>query len=271
MKYERMTPEIENLKNKHNELYKVRSTVRQYGNDIQLYNKKMEEIDLKITELLGSKKVYAEKISQIKEKLCEFTGSIKTPDVQCDEINKQIDELNRKLKKYIQTEYKDSMLKISSENCMTVTLRRQTKTTQIIDEFYHSDKDFLRLMTWWQCNQVDMINLIVTRGYDNIEYNHVSAPTITELKQHSSGYMYEESFPESMKPLIAEIRKICTNNTLKLNDIVLFDKPFPLRAQIYANQSGFGWEWEWGNLVSEGTLYGETTLFYVGGFQVIKF
>ena len=52
------------------------------------------------------------------------------------------------------------------------------------------------------------------------------------------------------------------------NQAIAFDLPIRLRGQTYANQTGFGSEYNGDELVYQGTLYGETTDFYIIGLIV---
>lgn len=55
-------------------------------------------------------------------------------------------------------------------------------------------------------------------------------------------------------------------------DIFYFEKPFRLRAQNSGNRSGYGSRWDWsygvGEMVYEGTLYGETTDYVFAGVYI---
>ncbi|WP_022755885.1 hypothetical protein [Butyrivibrio fibrisolvens] len=55
-------------------------------------------------------------------------------------------------------------------------------------------------------------------------------------------------------------------------EIYYFDKPFRLRAQNSGNRTGYGSIWEWsyggGEMVHEGTLYGETTDYVFAGVYI---
>lgn len=46
--------------------------------------------------------------------------------------------------------------------------------------------------------------------------------------------------------------------------------PILLRAQNSQSKTGYGWEWSWNCLVSEGTLYGETTGYPIVGCVIDK-
>lgn len=55
---------------------------------------------------------------------------------------------------------------------------------------------------------------------------------------------------------------------MKEKDIINLNPAIVLHAQSSINRTGYGWEWEWDRLISEGTLYGETSDFPIVGIYI---
>lgn len=67
-----------------------------------------------------------------------------------------------------------------------------------------------------------------------------------------------------LKQYICEqLKRVSIQDYKETGKMYKFDKPYLLRAQNSRNRTGYGWEWDWSDpydpMVTEGTLYGETT------------
>ena len=147
------------------------------------------------------------------------------------------------------------------------TLSYDTTTTPIIDDYYNSDYFFLVIRDFfrnYRCVSGYSIDLVITRGYYNIPEHRIPAPTMTEIKKFvSSG-----NAAKRLMPLKNEIVNIVSKTNLKFGLCIPFEKPYPLGAQTFDDQTGYGWEWRFGVLEREGTLYGQVTPFFVLGIHI---
>lgn len=177
-----------------------------------------------------------------------------------------------------------------------------SKTTNLFDEFEESKEKFLFLRGFRLSIYLDSekyyIYLIVTKrgtGYDNITMVN-SDITISDIKKLSSSKSIKINIntledltdidiadcPNISLPVykfLLMISKFIRENRTRFlaesesnykNDIVMnFLYPILLRAQNSKNKTGYGWEWSWNCLVSEGTLYGETTGYPIVGCLLV--
>ena len=128
-----------------------------------------------------------------------------------------------------------------------------------MDRFYNdNDKDFLVLKGIFVGK-----DLVITKKPRNITIANIPSPTMTELKTFRP-----RRIPNRMRPLWDKINQY-DNSKLKVGQKIQFDVPLPLGGQTYANQTGYGWEWDWSDgygSYTEGTYYGEVTTFLIIGF-----
>jgi hypothetical protein len=112
------------------------------------------------------------------------------------------------------------------------------------------------------------VSLVVTKSTSNIKFTD-SGLTMTGLKKYANMYISDSflnSCSESARiyPLAKEII-IASSKTCDKNYNIPFENVLRLRGQIYLNQTGYGSTYEGVHQVSQGTLYGETTSFYLIG------
>lgn len=89
---------------------------------------------------------------------------------------------------------------------------------------------------------------------------------MTELKTYS-----KRKTSERIQPLIEELIDYDCSK-LNYGQKAIFKAAFPLGGQTYANQTGYGWEWDWSDGYgdyTEGTYYGEVKNFLIVGFKEI--
>lgn len=171
----------------------------------------------------------------------------------------------------LKRQWAEKVKSISAQNCKEVRLNRTVKTTPIMDDFFHSKKDFLVFKSAFHRfdgKRYYDISLIIMNEYSNVKARTDSQFTMTELKNNYNKLACFEYFPYRMKNLIKEIGDIISNADYKYGDVIVFDPPFKFGAQTYADQTGFGDIYYFGELYEEGTKYGDTTDFYVVGFML---
>ncbi|SEP74197.1 hypothetical protein SAMN02910289_00505 [Lachnospiraceae bacterium RM5] len=154
---------------------------------------------------------------------------------------------------------------------LVVDILSNTKTVDILDEFEGNEETSAykrivvnngKYISYRHHNQYEYVyfNYIIERGYGD---DYVRDITFTNFKMKKTSDLEEY-----------------VKNELSREDIFLyldkdkffrFTKPYLLRAQNSNNRTGYGseWRWDYGDLIQEtqGTLYGETTKYFiVGGY-----
>lgn len=150
---------------------------------------------------------------------------------------------------------------------LEVYVSADTSTVNLLDKFegFGTDAPYERLviknaMRIYKGSYSEMISLVIERS-KNHDYD--GDITFTKFKQ---GYTLKlKSFVEN------QISKSDFAAYKKSGKMFRFSKPYLLRAQNSRNRRGYGWEWDWSTpyapLVTEGTLYGETTDYvFVGAY-----
>ena len=170
----------------------------------------------------------------------------------------------------------NSIFEINQDNAIYCTLSSNTKTTPIIDSFYHSEMPYLVFENMFELvNDTGFakVSLVISKSHVGVKY-HNSGLTMTDLKKVSQSYFFKSTLdfsqPESRKyPLYQELDTI--NKRMQLGEKAKafpFQMPCLLGGQTYSNQSGYGSAYYGDDLVYEGTLYGETTKFLIIGVIV---
>lgn len=199
--------------------------------------------------------------------------------IQENTYKKYEKELNNYFSREKNNEFIDAVLREKQEIIaeekedvreLEVYVSANTSTVKLLDKFegFDTETPYERLiiknaMRIYKGNQSEMINLVVERS-KNCDYE--GSITFTKFKQ---GYTLNlRTFVENQ---IAHISKSDLAVYKNSGKIFRFSKPYLLRAQNSRNRSGYGWEWDWSTpyapLVTEGTLYGETTDYmFVGAY-----
>ena len=164
---------------------------------------------------------------------------------------------------------------LTEESEMRVRLHSDTRTTPIMDDFYFSKKDFLIFERIFQVNTGTRmgwldVSLIVRRGTPEVSVID-DGLTMTDLKKISGAVLSRNYFPKQSRQysLIEEMLN-AANKISDMQRIVPFEHAVRLGGQTYKNQTGYGSEYRGETLVVQGTLYGETTGFYVIGIEAGK-
>lgn len=157
-------------------------------------------------------------------------------------------------------------------NSMEVYLSSSTKTTPVMDLFYKSEKEYLVFSrAYTLLPRFTHVSLIVTKNNRALKCRDAGM-TATNLKENC-GMVLDRQYYKGLKqykrmiPLWDELFKICKLQYNK-GDIVPFEIPCRLNAQIKANQCGFGNIYYGEQLIREGTLYGETTPFAIVAVRI---
>ena len=168
----------------------------------------------------------------------------------------------------------NAIYSLNKDNTLYKVLNGNTKTTPIMDEFYYSDKKFLVfydvLLYYFECFYD--VHFILTKYVKDLKTANINPPTLTELKRSSGKAVISNQFPDRMLPVINHIQAICNQNNPNDQEkiIIPFDTPFPIGGQTFNDQEGYGCEWIGGGDYIEGTLYGQTTSFLIGGIIIQK-
>lgn len=248
----------------------------------EMLENQREELESSISQVKSIETEILELDSKRKELLLragEITNAIPITESNSKKVTSLYEEKQKVYNKYLaqleqntKKEFYQLIYQLNGENSYNICIYSNTKTIPIMDEFYNSDKMFLVLKNIFILENKSIydnkyISLVITRGYSNIEHTKI-APTMTELKQNSYRRLSYSLFPERMKPLVNVIKEICAENELNSGDKIPFKIPMSLGGQTHINQTGFGSIYEWGELVYEGTLYGEVTDFFIIGFII---
>lgn len=157
---------------------------------------------------------------------------------------------------------------ITREVCMKVCIDKNTKTTEIMDRFDGIGSK----------NPVRYSRLIlVGRNYGfTPERRTFMYYYVVErgTAKHCKGDITFTNFKQGNRwELENRVREEVNDKILKrykgTDEVYYFKTPFILRAQNSLNRTGYGWEWEWGNLIREGTLYGETNNYVIAGIIIL--
>lgn len=158
---------------------------------------------------------------------------------------------------------------ITDANSIHVRLREYTKTTPIMDAFYKSDCTFLIFDRILHVNSTwASISLIVVRSSLRVISKN-DGLTMTDLKKASGNPVYHDSIyvtgeDNRYKGLAVELTKIIDAG-VEDGKTYAFQMPCVLGGQTFANQTGYGSEYNGDECVYQGTLYGETTKFLIIG------
>lgn len=97
--------------------------------------------------------------------------------------------------------------------------------------------------------------------------------TFTELKQYAKktydlGEERENDRFYALLNLINNTVKKVDKINLPIEENIILESTFQFRAQNSYNRTGYGSEYSGGDLVYEGTLYGETTTYIISGIRL---
>ena len=169
-------------------------------------------------------------------------------------------------------QYMEEIFQVTEENSMVVRLSSNTKTTPIMDKFYFSETPFLIFKRIFRIRNSSgtliTVSLVIKKGFPG-DRAIDSGLTMTDLKKFAGAFIINNPYPERSRKyaLVEELLYVAAKLTEDSNAIP-FEHPIRLGGQTFSNQTGYGSEYNGNTLVSQGTLYGDTTGFYIIGVLV---
>lgn len=158
---------------------------------------------------------------------------------------------------------------------MTISLTKQTKTIPLIDSFYKSNNHFLIIRGVYQGilfkdgnKYYYNVSPVITKISSKI-HMLPSKITITDMKSDSITFIKNSnSYTEEDRNFYLINSIIDLNLTTESKGTLFpFKVPCQFNAQQKSNRTGYGWDGSYG-VLTEGTLYGETTQFAIIGIMV---
>lgn len=166
------------------------------------------------------------------------------------------------------------------ENVLCKKINKSTHTVKLMDEFEEIDlignikyetlllEDVLKILdTDGSRKHLYYVSVFIQRLKTQNDYIPCSL-TFTDFKRYILGHGYSiEKHTDFL--IVSELVKDVKNIVLpkNVNDTVdyIFEKPIQFNAQNSGNRSGYGNEYKYGELVYEGTLYGEVSKYVFVG------
>ncbi len=220
------------------ELDSAEEDLKEYKEEYEYYKKLKDQAQRKVKKLRID-------LEKIEAQATSASEAVKDADTKMKELNTRKSEL-------LTTELVNRIYTANKENSLSKSLYQDTATTGIMDQFCSSGKDFLML----RCVEWDYDYIfVVTRSIVGVN-SYSEQTTMTELKKNYGSRL--QALRSCIKTAMEKHRKTG-------DKILPFDKPCRLGGQTSANKTGYGWEWYRGDLVHEGTLYGEVTDFFIIG------
>ena len=190
----------------------------------------------------------------------------------------------------------ERFFEIDEGNTLFYRINKTTKTVDLLDRYEKSGKLFLVLTRAYAhlyarsrhvvevgCYDTRRhLSLVILPSHFLLEDNkHIcisrncstySSPTMTEIKMSCGRIIrHYTNYPTRMEELINTVKKAFEYDeelkTLERKTYWL-DCPISIGGQTSENRTGYGNEYRYGELLWEGTNYGETTRFYVVGFII---
>lgn len=218
-----------------------------------------------------------QKKQELLEMLAKLDEKIQALEAELDQLGEQRWDIDAEITSIEKQENTQSLLecifKISPENAMRVQLDSGTKTTPIMEEFCHSQKDYLvfEQLFWMRTDRSwNRVSLVVAkcRGRLNMRGSNL---TMTDLKKMAGCSITEDALrwvkeAERAYPLYQELSGIAKKlRDGTVSNVMPFELPCLLKGQTFSNQTGYGSRYCGEELTHEGTLYGETTSFLMIG------
>lgn len=160
---------------------------------------------------------------------------------------------------------------VSTDNSMRVFLDKDRRTTEIMSKFFNSERRFLILQDMFKIGAPFVrVSLIVVKPQKGIRYIDDKL-TITDLKKLEGEFLPVSDSTFFAREAVGRKRQLMIELKMLLHKVrsctvpVPFNMPLRLGAQTFANQTGYGSEYIGNKKVVQGTLYGETTGFFIIG------
>lgn len=208
---------------------------------------------------------------KINERIKEIGEQIKQYEDMIDALADEKYDLERHLSDLEKNDETQAFINriydLNKGNSTRVLLFGDTKTMPIMDEYYHSDKQFLVFERAIRFPKIyKPFSLVVVRynGYCG-RCNH-NGLTMTDLKKHSGMLVYEAALDKGSRLYGLKCELLVIEDEVSGSSrIIPFHTPCFLGAQIYSNRTGYGSVYHGEDLVRQGTEYGETTGFLIIG------
>jgi len=224
------------------------------------YQRLIDELPDKISELNNTIPLKKEALQEKEKKLEVLTE--KQSDCSSDLII-----LKKQLNHSITKDYVNLVYELTPENSYHSWLDASTRTTPLMDKLYFDEVNFLCLRILYhgsihiEGNFISYSFIVVDFSVPGMQYYNYNY-TISEIKKN------ETCLPDIMEEECVKILKCIPFDELKEGDVFPFEIPYSFRAQNFSHQTGFGDYYEWGELVYEGTKYGDTGRHFFIGFKI---
>ena len=202
----------------------------------------------------------------IEARLAEICAATEQLKAEEKELKKLLQELTVKenTKSYLM-----KIQQVNEDNSMVIRLYQDTRTTPIMDQFYSSYREFLVFRDAFTVgNSWTSVSLVVAKYAPSISMID-SGLTMTDLKktvglvvtENTLKYRKESERTYSLLKQLLDVEEAISAGT----DRAAFESPIRLGGQTFKNQCGYGSIYEGTTMITQGTLYGETTGFYIIG------
>lgn len=204
----------------------------------------------------------------------QMQNRIKEIDKEISNLTRERKDLCRQLDPIVRKDNTAALLRevfdVTTENSMFVHLYSSIQTTQIMDDFFYSKKQFLVFTAMYTVGSDDL-SLIVSKSENRFNYKD-DMLTMTDLKRSSNRYLGDNSATiqkglnrlESLYKEIAKAMQIIEKGEF----VAPFSIPIRVGGQTYNNQVLHDLVL---NYSSPAELYGETTSFYIIGIATVIF
>ena len=173
-------------------------------------------------------------------------------------------------------------MNIKELNCFNVWGKIK-KSIETMDEFVNPEKrhDYMILWDWFRVYLPDQdgsysVSLCICARKPDVELCEDDI-TMTHLRELYGRFIrYRSSWdgvPFGIYPSVAKTVYKSVAEEFETGEMIPLEYAVKLRAQTSRNRQGYGWEWDWSGGIgsyTEGTLYGETTDFYISHILVKK-
>lgn len=237
-----------------NEVEKKELKILKYKEELKLIPQKISKLEIVIPERKRKREAIITELSE-KEKMSA-------------DLSKEIDRLQEILKERVTQDFTNIIYNVTEKNSYSAFLERGTKTTPIMDKLLDEKTNFLLLTidhySYVHIDNRGMIGIkyvVIDQFVQNLICNDFDA-TITDIKCNDT------MLPRAMHDDAERILKATYITQIHEGVVFPFKVPYSFKAQNSTHQTGFGNYYEWGELVYEGTKYGDTSRYYVIGFIV---
>lgn len=182
-------------------------------------------------------------------------------------------EIRNSMIRLYNRELRQNSLELSKENAVFIQINRYTRTIDMMDNYMDSFMPFLVLnrMYYVYSNGLKSISLVIAWAYSFTVRIEISELTMTDIKMSVGRTISENTvaYMDKKDRRYKLYRKIL--DAIKDGEsgkFVPFKVPLQFGAQISRNRTGYGSEYRCGQLVWQGTYYGETTHFDIIGLII---